>query len=201
MVDRVRVTWSGFAGSPGVSTFYATDGALAVGPISTFFSTLSTAFPGAVNISTAASGDTIDPITGLISGSWSGGTPTPSVGTGASGFSAPAGASVRWLTAGIVAGHRVKGRTFLVPLTAAGYQDNGTLTTTLVAEIQSAANALVAALPTDLFVWSRPAAATPSWTDVRGVSHPARAARVGSVYPITAAQAVDKAVVLRSRRD
>lgn len=201
MVDRVRVEWSGFPGGPGVSTFYVTDGTAAVGPLSTFFGAIRTAIPTDVSINIPALGDKIDPITGLVTGSWAGGTPTPTTGGGVGAYSAPAGAMIKWLTGGIARGHRVKGRTFLVPLLGGMFAADGTLGPDTVIMLQNAATALVSSLATNQFIWSRPALATPQWTDVHGKVHLARAAHVGSVYVVTAGQAVDKSVVLRSRRD
>lgn len=201
MVDRVRVTWSGFPGGPGLSTFYVTSGAAAVGPISSMFAGFRNQLPMDVSYNVPGSGDAIDPITGLISGSWAGGTPTPGSGGGSGGYSAPAGALIRWATGGIVRGHRVKGRTFLVPIVASSYQADGTLIADALTMIQNAASGLVAALPTDLFVFSRPSKGSPAWTDVHGKLHPLKPPHVGGVFAVTSAIVPDQSVVLRSRRD
>ena len=68
MVHRVRVEWTGFPGGPGLSTFYVTDGPTAVGPISSFFTAIRNNFPIDVHINVPATGDVLDPITGLITG-------------------------------------------------------------------------------------------------------------------------------------
>ena len=201
MVHRVHVNWSGFPGGPGLSTFYVTDGPTAVGPISSFFTSIRNYLPVDVHIDVPASGDVLDPITGLISGVWGGGTPTPSVGNDNAGYNAAGGAMVKWSTAGIVRGHRVRGRTFLVPLGGDLYQADGTLDNGVLAGILQFAGSLVTALSPNMFVWSRPKKATPQWTDVRGRVHPAKLASVGEVFPIIAASVPDKSVVLRSRRD
>ena len=201
MVHRVHVEWSGFPGGPGLSTFYVTDGPTAVGPISSFFSSFSRDLPVDVHINVPASGDVLDPITGLISGVWAGGTPTPSAGADAAGYNAAGGAMIKWVTAGIVRGHRVRGRTFIVPLGGDLYQTDGTLDNGVRDGILLSATNLVAALSPNLFVWSRPRKATPQWTDVRGRVHAAKLASVGEVFPIIGAVVPDKSVVLRSRRD
>ena len=123
------------------------------------------------------------------------------MGNDTAGYNAAGGAMIKWLTTGIVRGHRVRGRTFLVPLGGDLYQADGTLNDGVAASILLNAGNLVTALSTSMFVWSRPRKATPQWTDVRGHVHPARLASVGEVFPIIAASVPDKSVVLRSRRD
>ena len=201
MVHRVQVEWSGFPGAPGLSTFYVTDGPTGVGPISSFFTAIRNYLPVDVHINVPASGDVLDPITGLITGVWAGGTPTPTVGNDAAGYNAAGGAMIKWSTAGIVRGHRVRGRTFIVPLGGDLYQTDGTLDNGVAAGLVLDATNLVTALSTNLFVWSRPRKATPQWTDVRGRVHAAKLASAGEVFPIVGAVVPDKSVVLRSRRD
>lgn len=186
---RYRVTWSGFPGAPGVSTFYEETGGAATLPakLRTFFEACKAYLPSNVTISYPGSGDLIEESSGALSGDWSiGTTPANTVGTLGQVYAAPVGIVVNWRTGGIVNGHRVRGRTFLVPV----QQDTatGVPNPTAIAAIQSAAAALVTSAPT-MVVWARPVLA------------PLPNPRAGTKHAVTAAQVPGKYVVLRSRRD
>jgi hypothetical protein len=186
-MSRFRVSWTGFPGAPGVSTFYEETTTTLPAKLRTFFEACKPYFPNDVTLSYAAAGDLIDETNGHITGDWTI-TPTPANTTGTLGqvYAAPVGMLVNWRTSGIVNGHRVRGRTFLVPV----QQDTatGAPNATAVAAIQTAALALVAAAP-NMVVWSRPIAT--------GLPH----ARAGSKHLVTSASVPGKYVILRSRRD
>lgn len=182
-------------------TFYAVDGAAFGGFLSTFLSQIRNYFPIDVSFAIDASGDVIDPITGQATGGWSGGTPTGVQGSDVGVYAAPVGALVRWNTGQIRSGRRVRGRTFLVPFAGGQFQQDGTLSPSALAALQTAANALVTSAAPGMLVFQRPRKATNAWTDVHGKVHPAKAARVGEALAVTTATVPDKAVVLRSRRD
>ena len=99
------------------------------------------------------------------------------------------------LTAGFVAGRRVRGRWFIVPLIATGYDTAGSLSTAAQTTLDTAATALVTAFAGDMVVWARP---FPGRDASPGV--PAVPARSGSVHPIIDVTVPDLAVSLRSRR-
>lgn len=111
-------------------------------------------------------------------------TPPASVtGTGSGNVAAPAGARVEWRTDAIVSGRRLRGRTFVVPLTTACYEANGSLAAGIMATINSAATAFrddsffTDVSPT---IWSR--------------THGIQADITSHILP-------DEVAVLRSRRD
>jgi hypothetical protein len=184
---RTRVSWTGFPGAPGVSTFYEQTAITLPAKLRTFYEAVKAYLPSNVTLSYASSGDLIDETTGGLTGDWSV-TPTPAntVGTLGQVYAAPVGVVVNWRTSGIVNGHRVRGRTFLVPV----QQDTatGVPNPTAIAAIQAAATALVAAAP-NMCIWARPVLAP--------LPHP----RAGSAHAVTAAAVPGKYVVLRSRRD
>lgn len=184
---RVRVSWTGFPGAPGVSTFYEQSTITLPAKLRTFFEAIKAYLPSNVTLSYQSAGDIIEEASGGLGGDWSV-TPTPANTTGTLGqvYAAPVGVVVNWRTGGIVNGHRVRGRTFLVPV----QQDTATggPNPTAIAAIQAAAAALVVSAP-NMCVWSRP------------VEAPLPNPRAGSAHPVTAAQVPGKYVVLRSRRD
>lgn len=191
MADLMRHTavWEGSPGLPGYSQFYhsvsdpistsATNGSVAV---RAFFGELITLIPDEVTVTVDPVYQIIDEVTGQITGE---GTvsPAPQVlnGTYAGGWSRQIGALVEWVTASFIAGRRLRGRTYLVPLGAVGDSD-GTLSSGTVATIESSFVQIVDATE-DFRVWHRP---------VNGSG--------GSSAAITSAILRDKAAVLNSRQ-
>jgi hypothetical protein len=191
-LQRVRVTWSGFPGGPGVSTFYFSTLTTAyLTALRTFYNALVAMLPNTCSIQVAGSGDTISDVDGKINGVWSNTPPSVVTGTSASGYAAPVGVLVRWESAGIVNGHHVRGKTYIVPAVNI-YEANGTIVAANLTTISGAAATLLTAVGSDMKVWARPFDTDP----VDPAKH-----RDGSSYAITSATVPDKAVVLRSRRD
>ena len=67
--------------------------------------------------------------------------------TGAGGYAGGTGAVVFWNTGALNGGHKVRGRTYLVPLTSNSYDSSGLITTAAQSTINAAAAALVATTP------------------------------------------------------
>lgn len=183
-IEKGVWTWTGFSGAPGYSVFYATPAMGLSGVIKTFFESVKALIPQDVNIASPSSGDTLNELSGQLLGTWSGGVGGSTQGTSANPWAAPVGASITWLTDGVVNGRRVRGRTFLVPLNTGAYDYQGSLQATAISTLQTAANALVTSAAGDLLIWHRP---------VNGGG--------GSVHAVTGARVADKAAILRSRRD
>lgn len=200
-VERMRVLWTGFKGGPGVSTLYFNDAASAQGDVGSLFSALTSSIPAPVVLQVEAFGDTITVEDGAITGTWVGTPTTPMPCTTTGPYPGPAGGLIEWKTAGVVARRRVSGKTFLVPLDNGQFGADGTLLDTFVTALITAAQGLVAAQSGNFKVWARPQIAEGAFTDRKGVVHPARAARAGSIHDVLGARVPDKAVVLRSRRD
>lgn len=182
---RHRTVWTGFVGGPGVTTLYWSD---AAGPNLTawnlFLDTIKSRFPTVVTWQSQSSGDRLDDSTGAIIGSWSGSVQAPITGTSGGAYSAPSGAVVNWRTAGIVGGKRVRGRSFLVPLSGAQYDSDGTIVAAALTAMRTALTTFIGSAAADLRVWHRP---------VGGSG--------GSQHVVTNADIPDKSCVLRSRRD
>lgn len=193
-IHRIRCVWTGFPGAPGISTFYSIDAPLDLTRLHGFFQNITGLLPSVVTISIPNSGDIIDEVTGNLLGGWSGGSAATSTGTATNVYAGPAGAAVTWQTGAVVDAHRVRGRTYLVPLDAGAFDSNGTLTSTAVATLQGAAGSLLTG--TFFVVWHRPRAARAATGTL-----PALSAHPGSDVNITAATVADKVAILRSRRD
>jgi hypothetical protein len=126
--------------------------------------------------------------TGTMLGVYAGPAQTAVPGTAgaASPWAAAAGAVIGWSTAGVRNGRRVRGRTFLVPLSSEAFDTDGTIKTVPLGRLQTAAtNLLAQGTNVQLAVYARPTA--PGASD--GVSFDAVSARVP-----------DMGAILRSRR-
>ena len=101
------------------------------------------------------------------------------------GFASSTGACIIWETGEVKNGRRVRGRSFIVPMSGAHYDNDGTLKSTAITDITEAANTLCAG-GFDFGVLSRPSAV---------------GANDGSFHTASSGRVSDKAAVLRSRRD
>lgn len=194
-IERVRVALTGFKGGPGVCTFYAIDGAAALEPLHTMFTDFVGSMPDDVSVQVENVGDVISDTTGALVGSWSGTPQTVLAGSQAGIWTGGAGAQVTWTTNTILDGHRVKGRTYIVPLGGLAYENDGTLTSGVVAGFKARGEDLVAAVSGNMLIWHRPRKARAA-----DGSRPAVAARAGASVEIVGAEVADRAALLRSRR-
>jgi hypothetical protein len=195
-LNRVRATWSGFAGAPGVSTFYGLGVGTLPGFVRTFFNALTAYYPAGTTIQVENFGDVIDDVTGHLVGSWTGSAQTLVTSVGSGSYAAPSGASVKWVTDSVLDGHRVRGRTFLVPLISSAFQSDGSLAAAFKTTLETAATTLAATGVGEFVVWHRPVEAKAA-----DGSRPAVVARDGGHALVTASSVRDVAAVLRSRRD
>lgn len=190
---RVKARWTGFTGSPGYSIFHfdiattpnPTDAELVAGEVRSLFAALAIRLPAAVKIQVESAVEVIDETSGQLSDVVTIPQPAAVQGTGTGGFSAATGACITWTTGGVRNGRRVKGRTFLVPLSSMNYDTDGTLTAPALTDIQAAADLLVAD-QLGFGVYARP-------DDAKGLP--------GDVFIVTGARVADKTAVLTSRRD
>lgn len=191
-IARVTAIWRGFRGAPGYSNFYfAGDdaieqpGAAMALAVRTFFADIATTLPGSVNVSIQPTVDTLDEASGALVGQQDIEVPASVTGGGTNNYSAASGAVVNWLTTSYRNGRRVRGRTFLVPLSSTVYDTNGDLAAGFLTDIREAAQALVDSPgTTGMRVWSRP---------VNGAG--------GAAFPVSGVAVPDLGAVLRSRRD
>jgi hypothetical protein len=105
-------------------------------------------------------------------------------GTGGTTYPGGVGAVIYWNTGAVNGGHKVRGRTFLVPLSNAAFAADGTLTSTLVTALQSAANAFVGS-------------GTSPCVNTRSLGKPGR---VNGTIGVISGTVKDRTAFLRTRR-
>jgi len=200
MVDVYRVTavWQGFQGAPGYSKFSfiglsdATKLNAAGASLRTFFNafnnnlqvTWSVTILPTVQVHEMSNGEllreeTMSTAPAVVAGT-AGGTSLYTGGTGV---------YVTWTTGSVYNGHRVRGRTFLVPLVNVNQAD-GTIAAATLTLIGNAADALISAQMGYFSVWSK--------TFTEG-DHPTQIG--GGISTILGKTIPDKSGILRSRRD
>lgn len=152
--------------------------------LTSFLNNVRNVIPSNVTVTGPGSGDVIDPSTGTLTDVWSEGAGVTVSGAGADDQAAAGvGACITWVTNGIVGGHRVRGRTFIVPLAASFYANDGTLDAAAVSELEAAGTVMTVG---GLLVWHRPT--TPLGSD-------------GSEHDVVNYRLRDRVAYLSSRRD
>jgi len=142
---RLRVSWDGLGGLPGLSTFYYGVASPNVSDCKTFFTAIRDSFPAGLTWNIPSSGDELDSTTGQLTGVWLGtGGGTVNAGGAGANFAAGTGVRVRWPTGVIHNGRRVLGSTFFVPLTVQSYDTSGTIASATLTTFQTAASAFAA---------------------------------------------------------
>lgn len=191
-IARIKANWTGFPGAPGVSVFHFStfEGNFgpgvqgAAGAVATFFSSIANFLPASVRIDIDPEAEILEDSTGeLIDTSPIDGIgQIPGVSTQA--YSGPTGAVVNWRTGSIRNGRRMRGRTFIVPLSGDSFQNDGTINPTVLNALNSSVDTFLGTADVALQVYGRP---TILGTD--GVS-----------ADVTSGTVPDLAAVLRSRR-
>lgn len=191
-LNRLVLSWAGPQVKGLAVTVLHFDGsdnaAPPVAAVKAAFDPLLPSLPSGLTISYPSSGDRIDDTTGDLTGVWAGADIAPSTATGVARAAAGVGACIGWSTGGIVNGtkgpRKLRGRTFLVPLSTDCYDSDGTIGAATLGILQGVANSLQASGP--LAVWHRPTAA---------------GATNGTSYGVIANKVRDHVAFLGSRRD
>lgn len=201
MVQVARVTsrWTGFTGAPGFTVLHfrdfggtditVPDAQAAVDRVYTFFNAIKSLLPAQVTVQVQGEVEAIDEPTGALQDVLVATAPAAVVGTAISSnsYAAAVGGVVSWRTGVVRNARRIRGRTFLVPLTTTAFDNTGTLTSTALTTLNAAATALRDTTSiADLGIYARPTA--PGATD-------------GLWALVTGHQVPDMGAVLRSRRD
>lgn len=184
VLNRIRTAITGFTGGPGVATMYFDDVETALASLHDFWAAVAAVMPESIRIQVEPSGDLIESTTGVLTGTWTATGVAQVSGATGTVYAGGVGAVVRWNTATVVGGSRLRGRTFLVPLSSNSYDSDGTLQTTPLGVIQAAATDLVSEQGGSFGIWHRP-----------------KATSDGDFAHVTQGIAVDKVAVLRSRRN
>ena len=188
LIGESRIVWSTPGGGTGYSVFH-TVAPTTVGEadfinvsLRAFVDAILGQLPNEVTLSSYTELRVLDDATGNLVSTFPITTGWTRTGTNAGGYNRAAGARVDWTTGSIVAGRRLRGRTYLVPLAAANFDSNGLLTASVVTLIGNAAAALRTALSgsTQILVWSR--------------AH-------GTSRPVTGHSVPPAGAILRGRRD
>lgn len=198
-VLRIKARWAGFQGAPGFSVFHFRDfdqagftpeqATQAAANVRAFFDGIKLYIPNTITIQVESDAEVVDIDSGQMTDLLSADAQAVVTGTAAAGvpFAGPAGAVVTWRTNTIRNGRRMRGRTFLVPLSTAAYEANGTLLAACLTALNAAATALrQTAVGPDFVVYGRP---------------PAGGVGAGTFGPVTAHSVPDMVAILSSRRD
>ena len=184
---RLRVTWGGApVVGEGLSTFYFSNVDSSVpAAVAGFFNDIKNQIPGGVSWQVPNSGDVLNDANGVITGSWVAGTSSTVTSVVSATWVQGVGARVVWSTDGIVAGRRVKGSTFIVPILTEKFTSGGAIDDSMVSQFDLAAEDMLDALTgtLNMVVWSRPTTS-----------------RTGSSHVVGGAHVPDKVSWLRSRR-
>lgn len=191
---RIQTIWSGYQGAPGYTNMYflsdgdAAAAANAAGPrVRTFWDSIKALINVDVLLDVQRAYQVIESTNGNITADGLlTASPAQVVGTGTGTYAAPVGAAISWET-GLYnsSGHKIRGRSYIVPLNGGAMQNDGTLADATITTLESAAATLVGTSPV-LLVWTRPS--TPTSSD-------------GTARTVFSAAVHDRAAVLRSRRD
>lgn len=197
-VLRVKARWGGFTGAPGFSVFHFrdfsqesftnADATNAASRVRTFFEAVAPWMPTGVTVQVEQDTEVIGIDSGQMEGIMTAGPQQLVSGTAnaAAGYAAAAGAVVTWRTSTVKNGRRMRGRTFLVPLSSSAFESNGTLQQGTINSILGAAPQLrESATGPELGVYARPP----------------QGGGTGLFAPVSSYSVPDMGAILRSRRD
>jgi len=158
-IDRVKVELSGSAVTgPGVSIFYTTGGGpVLANALQTLYNSLKNVMPVGLQINVQNGGETYESTTGAPLGVWSGGAVSGLLGAASGGYAQGVGARIVWSTGGVTNNRRVRGSTYIVPLSATYYSSDGTIDNTWrTGAGKTAVDAFRTTMGGDLVIWTRP---------------------------------------------
>lgn len=191
MPIQYRAVWTVPGGGTGYSVFNLREGGAvtpdqaaqnAADDIRVFFTDIDHLLPNEVSISFESEALVLDTSTGVLQDVIPVTPPASVAGLGSGVWVGGAGGRVDWSTSAIVGGHRLRGRTYIVPLSAAAFETDGTLAAASIVSLAGAGNTLISngGLDFAIGVWSR--------------TH-------GVFADAISASAPDKSAILRGRRD
>lgn len=194
---KVTINWSGLPGGPGYTNLYFTDISggsnidqtivdSAVSKTDAWLAAFRTSIPNSITTGVSATVEAVDEASGALQAFYTGTPAAAAVGTGGTAYSAPSGAVISWYTSTVRNSRRIRGRTFMVPLSTTAYEADGSLTAAKIAGWNTATTTLIATgASAELGVWSRPSG--PGATD-------------GDWALVTSFRIPDMAAILTSRR-
>lgn len=194
---KVTINWSGLPGGPGYTNLYFTDISgpssvdqtlvdSAVSKTDAWLAAFRPSLPNSITTGVSATVEAVEETTGALVGFFTGTPAAAAVGSGGTAYSAPSGAVVSWYTSTVRNSRRIRGRTFIVPLSTTAYEADGSLVASKIATWNTATATLIATgASAELGVWSRPSS--------KGASD-------GDWALVTSFRIPDMASILTSRR-
>ena len=159
-IYRLRVGWAGTGVvGPGLTTLFFDDTATVANitpAVNTFFTAIkSYAAPG-ITWTIPNGGDTIDPVTGALTGTWTSGGAYTVTSSSSGAFAEGVGVRIDWKSHIIRYGRRVRGAMYFCPIASLYLTNQGLPDSTMVTNIQTAANTLIASSGVVPVIWARP---------------------------------------------
>ena len=195
-LHRHRTIFNGFMGQPGVATMYFLDTTTAIASLHTLWTAWAMALPSDVTIELEPGGDTIEDTNGHLTGSWAGDPSDIIPGERTDVYAAPVGVAVDWHSGTILDGHRVRGRTFVVPSPSTCFGTDGQVVTATSNALKTAADEFIIEQSSSFVIWHRPFAGRPA-----APPKPEKPAHDGGHALVLSSTVSRKPAVLRSRRD
>lgn len=167
---QYKAFWSVPNAGPCVTTFHFQSStgvfdALSIpAAVRDFFGRLVSYIPDDVGVSYDTEIGVLDTATGQLTSTLAVATPPVTTGTAAGNWAAGSGARVVWSTADIANGRRVRGATYLVPLSVNAYAGSGRIAGTVVEAITTSATTFLSDIEDSdnfLTVYSRPTPGSP----------------------------------------
>ena len=189
---KITTRWSGFSGAPGYTNFHfnvdspATQAGAAAALVETFWKAVASRLPSIVRLDILPEAPEFSPGTGQMVDVHAFSAPAVISGTAAGAYSSASGGLIHWFTNEVRNGRRLRGKTFLVPMTASAFGTDGALAVAHRTALEDAATALRSGAAAQLVIWGRPTA---------------RGAGDGVLAPVTSARVPQMQAVMRSRRD
>lgn len=184
LMDRLQVGFTGSQMGSGVATHYAVHAAGHRDAFAAFWQELGNrVFPDSVWITVPNSGDVIEVESGLLQSVWTEGATMQKQGANGPNHAAGCGAAITWVTASIINGKRVRGRTFIVPIAAQHYDSDGTINDAARSFINAATLTLLGACGEDFLIY-----------------HRGKGDEDGVACPVISHRLADRVATLRTRR-
>jgi hypothetical protein len=161
VLDQVTVRWTypaGLVGGPGYNIFYGPNLSSKLDSLRVFYDSCKAYLPLGMSVQILGNGVKVQDSDGIQVGDWTVTAPAAVVGTATSGLVVPqTGVVVDWRTLGRNwRGHRIAGKSYLVPMAQIVYSSGGTIVQSVANAINTAADGWKNVGGASFGVWSRP---------------------------------------------
>jgi hypothetical protein len=183
-ISKITVDWQVPSGGSGSNTFYALDGPGVESGLETAYNSIKSYVPVGVTWGLHRGGEILDPLNGTLVGDWGTSVVAGSSPTGTGVWANGVGLSLRWETGTIMDGHRLRGRTYIVPIVSSAFGPDGNILASVETAFNTAFQQVITSHPGQLVVWHRP-----------------KDPRAGGFSVATTVAVRPKPAILRTRRD